>query len=286
MDNDLLKEIELDGLFSLESLHLSLHSLEQFSARNLTSLKCLRLDIKNPIDDRMSLIFENLTSLKELVINGVFSNLNLDSLVNLDKLELYGSINQEFNYELLKNLCEHLQKLSICCSNIDDEQISELFYGHKFPCLLKLTIESSRITKLEKKLFDGFPMLQSLNISYNEELRIIDYDAFSSLTNLVNLYLHDNCIERLDYRTFSKLVNLVTLNLSNNFIMSIEEETFSNLKNLIKLDLTRNRLIISYSRTFYGKDILKKLNLLYKKAAQNLEIFYLDDTNICRKLFE
>ena len=148
-----------------------------------------------------------------------------------------------------------------------------------------MIIESSRITKLEKKLFDGFPMLQSLNISYNEELRIIDYDAFSSLTNLVNLYLHDNCIERLDYRTFSKLVNLVTLNLSNNFIMSIQENTFSNLKNLIKLDLTRNQLI-TYSRKFYGKDIVKKFNLLYKKAAQNLEIFYLDDTNICKKLFE
>lgn len=186
----------------------------------------------------------------------------------------------------MKNLCDHLQKLSICFSNIDDKHITQLFNGHKFPCLLKLKIESNRITKLEKKLFEGFPKLQSLNISYNEELRIIDYDAFSSLTNLVNLYLHDNCIERLDYRTFSKLENLVTLNLNNNFIRSIEEHTFSNLKNLIKLDLTRNRLILSYSRPFYGKDILKKCNLLYNEAAENLEIFYLDDTNICRKLFE
>ena len=79
--------------------------------------------------------------------------------------------------------------------------------GYNFLNLVKFEIKSIKITKLEKKLFDRFPMLQSLIIAYNKELRLIDNGTFSSLTNLVYLNLYNNRIEAIKQRQFSGLIN-------------------------------------------------------------------------------
>lgn len=47
-------------------------------------------------------------------------------------------------------------------------------------------------------MFKGIGTLPNLSISYNQELRIIDSEAFSSLTNLVDLKLRDNRIEKIE----------------------------------------------------------------------------------------
>ena len=54
------------------------------------------------------------------------------------------------------------------------------------------------LTKLEKKLFDGFPLLESLNKTYNTQLQEIDRDAFSNLKQLTSLDLSSNCYNLLD----------------------------------------------------------------------------------------
>ena len=211
-------------------------------------------------------IFEQLSSIKLLRMKGCLSNFNLDSLVNLEKLSLSGEINDDFNFGLLENLSNHLQELSIDLK-IDDYQISKLLDGHNFPCFLTLNLKSSKITKLEKKLFQGFPMLQTLNITYNEKFRSIEYDSFSCLTNLVHFHLNNNCIEKLDNRTFSTLIHLEILNLSNNKIESIGENTFSNLKNLTFLDLSNNLLSTLNPQLFFGLGNLETLDLSHNKLT-------------------
>lgn len=159
---DYIEEVELDGLSSLDYLKLKSTSLERFSARNLKSLKNLYLGFKGLMDECISTkIFENLPNITALRIGGCFSNLNLDSLVNLENLFLEGSINQDLNYGLLKNLSNHLQKL-IFYIKFDDEQIRKLFYDHTFPCLYSLKIENSKMKKIKKEMFKGFPILVML----------------------------------------------------------------------------------------------------------------------------
>lgn len=239
-----------------------MNSLEQFSARNLKSLNQLSLIIKEPINEIVSKrVFENLSAIEELKIEGVFSNLNLDDLVNLKNLNLSGSINNEFNFGLLKNLCNQLEKLEIYLDNIDNEKINQLFFGLRFPNLEELTIEKSKITKLEKKMFDGFPTLKTLHIRFNNDLRIIDFGAFSSLTSLVNFVFNNNSIETLEKGVFSELVKLDTLKLNNNQINDIEENVFSNLANLKDLDLSHNKMSIVKPQSFIGLNGLEKLNL-------------------------
>ena len=278
-------DIELDGLSSLTYIYSYITSLERFSARNLKSLKKFHLVFGGLVNDNMlTNIFKYLSNIDSLFLDGYFSNFNLDCLVNLEKLSLSGSIRNDFNFSLFKNLCDQLQELSINL-NFNDWQIIKLFDGHIFTNLQALKIKSSLMTRLEKKMFQGFPMLQTLIIAYNEKLGEIDSDAFSSLRNLVHLQLNNNSIKKIDHRTFSAL-DLETLDLSENLIESIDANTFSNLKSLKKLDLSSNRqLSILHHQSLLGLENLTKLNLTHNNLSvfdiRILDIGKIKEINIC-----
>lgn len=267
-----LEEIELDGFLSLKELYLQINSLENFKARNLKSLKKLHLFIEQPINKSISMrVFQHLSSIEELNIKGVFSDLNLDSLVNLKSLKINGSIDKDFNNDLFKNICENLQELSISLNGLNEEKFIKLFFGLHFPNLHTLKIGCNQMTKIEKKFFDGFSMLQNLSIYYIKE---IDFDAFSNLTQLVDLVFYNNNLESLDQRTFSKLLNLENLYLSDSRIVSLEENMFSNLKNLANLNLSNNELSMLNPNWFIGLENLKFLNLSKNKLRYfDLRIF-------------
>ena len=240
------RQVELDGLSSLSNLSL------EFDGSMEESLP--------------TKIFEHVSTIKSLYLNGSFSgsfsNLKLDSLVNLDKLLLHGLLEEDFNYDLFENLCTQLRILTLGFSDCDIEQFVKIFNGHVFSSLIVLKIEFSFMTKLdEKKMFQGFPMLNTLNICLNETLQIITNDVFSSLTNLVHLKLESNSIEKLDQTSFSSLVNLESLSLRRNDIEFIGENVFSNLKNLKRLDLSQNSISTLYPQSFNGLDKLITLKL-------------------------
>ena len=230
--------------------------------KNLTSLRFLGLTIKEEsINENLSLVFERVRSITSLNLKGCLSNFNFDSLVNLRSLRLNGNINEDFNYDLLKNVCNDLQAFESHFI-FDQKQFTKLFYGLKFPSLYSLRIERSSIKKLEKKVFQEFQKLHRLKIANNHDLQTIDSDSFSSMSNLVYLDLNDNRIEKIDNRTFSSLIQLKTLNLRHNLIRFIEENTFSNLKNLSELDLSWNILLsVLNPLSFSGLENLKDLNL-------------------------
>ena len=100
--------------------------------------------------------------------------INLDDLVNLEKLIISGQLQVDFNLGLLKNFCTRLKELSIHIINTDHEDISEAFYGLNFPNLVKLDITNGNFTKLEEELLERFPMLQSLRLTGNDQIRIFD----------------------------------------------------------------------------------------------------------------
>ena len=226
------EEIELDGLLSLEYLLLSLDSVNRFSVRNLPSLKHLVLDTKQLNRSLSTQIFGHLTNIKELEVKSLFSDINFDDLVNLEKLTISGKISYDFNFGLLKNLCKHLKELSINITNFDDQISAKLFQFHYFPTLVKLCLTGCKIKKLEKKLFDRFPMLHYLSITFNKELLQISNDAFSNLTNLVHLDLSWNLIESINQIQLSGLIKLETLLLSNSRIESNLNELASRVNNL------------------------------------------------------
>lgn len=181
----------------------------------------------------------------------------------------------DFNVHLFDNVCNQLENITIWCCNLDDKYLEKLYYGRNFPYLSTLSIFcSSANIKLEKKLFDGLRMLQKLIIYQNENLGIIDADAFSNLIELQELHLSESCIEFIDKTMFSYLINLKNLSLCRNQIESIEEDSFSNLHNLENLNLCSNQLRSLNAKSFVGLDNLKYLNLRDNKLVNfDLEIF-------------
>lgn len=72
----------------------------------------------------------------------------LNSSPNIEYLNLVG----RFSY--FKNLSIRLTKLDIDIVNIDNTIIDKLFNGHHFPKLKEFIVKSTKISRLEKKLFD------------------------------------------------------------------------------------------------------------------------------------
>ena len=173
-------------------------------------------------------------NIEKLDLFGIFSYFNLDNFFCLNTLSLEGKIEtNEFNFDLFKNICSQLKSLKIRFDNIGEEILYKMFDGLHFQNLSHLKMDFTIITKLEKKLFDGFSNLNSLIIYVSEMLKIIDHDAFSDLKQLRELHLsHIFCIESVKNQQFSELNNLETLVLECNRIKIIEDDTFSDLNNL------------------------------------------------------
>ena len=208
-------KINVEGLPSLESLNLGFNSSEvHFSIRKLPSLEFLALSMPCAVDENIiSQLLDQVLHIEELRLYGYFSHFNLDHLVNLKKLFLVGTINESFNYDLLKNLCNQLELLKIVLTNSDVNKLC----GHHFSNLQKFCISYCHVKILKKEFFDRFPMLQ-------------------------NLFINDCNLEEIENDAFSNLKQLLFLDLSKNRLTFIEKNTFSNLKNLQILDLSKNEL--------------------------------------------
>lgn len=201
---------------------------------------------------------------------------NLDSMNNLKYLFFSGQINnkEDFNTDLFKNICKSLTYLTIKLRNFDDEVIAKLLCGHNFQNLSNLIIKCTEITKIENKLFDGFPVLESLDLSYNKELETIDSCAFSSLNRLKELRMYNNKLTILHPESFFGLSNLIKLDLSNNKLTHLEPQIFKDLANLEDLDLYNNELthfdlsIMEY----IGK--INQINLSMNPIENEKEILY------------
>lgn len=137
--SETLGEINLDGFPSIESLHLRLKSSNCLSIRNLPSLRHLSLDFASRIDSSiLSQLFENLPTIEYLTLNGILSNINLDSLINLKSLHLNGIVDKYFNFSLFENICNRLEILSIELNQFKD--LYRMFEGHEFSNLNTLYI--------------------------------------------------------------------------------------------------------------------------------------------------
>lgn len=237
-------EIAIEGLSSLKILNLEISSDEiNISLRNVNSVTSFGLDIPITIDEYITTqLFNTMPNIEELRLSGKqLSFFKLENLVNLKKLTLQGTIDDNFNFQLFKSLCNQLEELSVCFDNdVKEELFFKLFDGHHFSNLLILDI-GCNIKRVNKKFLDYFPVLREL--SMNEcKLEMIDDDAFSNLKQLVRLDLSKNLLQTLNNPSFSGLINLEYLNLSNNKIKCIDDFVFSNLKKLQRLNLKRNRL--------------------------------------------
>ena len=241
-------KINIEGLSSLKRLHLGLNSAEiDFSIRNLNSLIILSLFIGCTIDQNiLTKLLDQLKHIRQLFLVGSFSYFNLDYLVNLEVLSLYGPINESFNIELLKNLCNQIMVLKIITLKIEDKTFYKLFDGLTFPNLKAITIQNCNLKVLKKEFINRFPILRKLFI-LNCNLEVIEQDAFSNLKQLYCLDFSSNHIKFIEKDTFSNLNNLKILDLSLNGLTNLDAE-YIGVRNSVKvfLENKKNETFIRY----------------------------------------
>lgn len=206
-----------------------------FSINNLYSLINLEFYTIYTIDQEViTKLLYQVQHIEELHLNGKFSYLNLNNLINLKMLSLEGVLNTDFNFELFKNLSNQLEKIRIYfLSNIDDKTLFELFDGHIFPNLKDFSIRKCNMKKLQKEFFSHFPILKQLFIM-DCNIKMIEQDSFTNLKHLNYLILKDNPLEFIEKNTFSNLKNLQTVYLSYTKLTKLDPE-FLGLGNSVKL---------------------------------------------------
>jgi hypothetical protein len=233
-------KINIEGLPSLRLLHLGANSTQMsFSIRNLISLKYLSLSINCTIDENiLTQLLDQVQHIEQLFLNSInykFSHFSLDRLVNLKKLSLLGGINESFNFEFFKNLCNQLEEIYITIPNIDDKTFVKLFDGHNFSNLQSFVITKYNIKTLKKEFINRFPMLRKLFI-LDCNIEEIEHDAFSNSKQLYCLDLSHNRLKFIQKDTFSDLKNLKILDLSINELRNLDIE-FIGVKNYVKMYL-------------------------------------------------
>ena len=242
-DNYFLDRVNIEGLSSLKTLVLCLSSIEGISFGNQSSLKDLTLFKSEFNNDSIIKLHKMCSNIEELSLKGNFSSLSFDSFLNLKKLSVIGSLLEDFDFELFKNICNQLEYLLIGFDNMHNDGICKLLNGHNFTKVLTLNIFNSKIKRLEKKLFEGFPKIQSLDIYKNKELKTIDKDAFSNLKNLKCLSLTFNeQLSELDPELFSCLENLEKLDLRYNKLTRFDLKIMDYIVKINEINLEDNGL--------------------------------------------
>ena len=198
--------------------------------------------VKNEINnDSCTKLFESFSNIEVLSLDGNFSNISFDSFTNLKGLLICGSLLNNFNFDLFKNICNQLEHLKIAFYNIDDENMFKLLNGKNFPYVSKLEINNSKMTRLEKKLFDRFPMLRSLDVNSNNDLKTIDKDAFWNLKKLKYLSIsNSDKLSELDSELFSRLENLEKLNLRQNKLTRFDLKIMNYIVKVNEINLENN----------------------------------------------
>ena len=235
-------EINIKDLSSIKTLHVGINSFEiHFTIRNLLSLKYFELIIPRIDENNTLRIFDQLQNIEELKLSGNLHNFNLDSFVNLRRLFLCGYIKDGFNFELIKNLSNQLDKLTLLIPKTDYETIFKILNGHNFSNLQNLVIAYCNIRRVEKKFIEQFPSLKILRL-IKCNIETIEDDAFSHLKELTILDLTDNLLKCLYNRQYSGLVALEKIILSKNRIEDIEDGIFSHMKNLKDIHITNYKI--------------------------------------------
>ena len=205
------------------------------------TLSHLTLNV-DPTETFTRRVFENLTDLRELGLNG-FNSAEPGAFKDLDSLEKldlgYSALN-EFNFKSLD---------SKVLPDVSDS-------------LMHLVLHHNDITSLYADMFINLGILSMLDLSWNK-IAVIEKGAFNGLKMLYYLRLDGNNI-RIE-NAYIKDLNetLEVLHLSYNRITHIPEDYFEHFGMLQELYLGRNRITFLSPNTFKGLPMLSNLQLSY-----------------------
>ncbi|KAI8506881.1 hypothetical protein Bbelb_153200 [Branchiostoma belcheri] len=126
-----------------------------------------------------------------------------------------------------------------------------------FSRLMKLSLNSNRLTYIKQAWFTGSKGLSMLILS-NNKIRQIEEGSFRRLTRLYLLDLHNNLLKVVDPSWLFGVKTLRYLDLRSNAIHGISKASFQQLR-LTRLDLRDNDLSCLDGEVLWGQSMLSRL---------------------------
>ena len=117
----------------------------------------------------------------------------------------------------------------------------------------------NKLTSIDLNAFKNLLKLETISLN-NNEIRSLS-GVLSGLSNLINLDLSNNLIERIDWNLFEGAPNLQSIDLHKNKLKVIDASLFKGLDKLIRIDLSSNKLTNLNSRLFNGLMSLTMIEL-------------------------
>uniref|UniRef100_A0AAY4EX83 Reticulon 4 receptor-like 1b n=1 Tax=Denticeps clupeoides TaxID=299321 RepID=A0AAY4EX83_9TELE len=150
---------------------------------------------------------------------------------------------------------------------LQNNKIHRLLRGHFSPTTVTLWIYSNNISYIEPSTFQGFSVLEELDLGDNRHLRSLAAETFHGLGRLHALHLYRCGLSVLPSNIFQGLRNLQYLYLQDNHLEFLQDDIFVDLHNLSHLFLHGNRLWSLHQNTFRGLGALDRL-LLHHNQLQ------------------
>lgn len=196
-----------------------------------------------------------------------------------NKLKMYNSKtltnyleNDQLNREYLEEKHTNIEKILILDLS---EQSWKTIIADTFKSFTQLTVldlHNNLIESLEPTVFEGLSNLKQLYL-YGNSLNRIKSDTFNSLSKLELLTLDDNKIGVLEARLFEGLASLKQLGLSGNRLAQIKSGAFKSLSKLEILRLSDNQIKVLDPNGFEGLVSLKELWLDGNKLSRINDVF-------------
>jgi hypothetical protein len=147
-------------------------------------------------------------------------------------------------------------------SGAEDDDVKKILVTHssipfiitplfaKFQSASLYINDNGGLKRIQSNAFLGARNLKVVVINKNENLRVIEPEAFVGLSQLLRLDLSSNSIESLDETSFSGLNEIQVIDAEKNQISELPANIFASLKTLKQVVLSNNILTALYGRLF------------------------------------
>lgn len=241
-----------------ETVQIGKRDLSRFNCSDYHEKMSYKRFLTNLIDDT-HYIYENRT--KICIDDGKVERVAVNITQNCTRVQF---INKNLNLTRkgIKSFNRNWYKITYSFSVgllIDENEIEEIDDKllNRLPRSVNMVSLNKNKIKLIKSNVTANNNIYQLFLE-NNNIEVIERDAFRRMNNLIELHLKSNLIGNLDF--VASLPNtLVHLVLSDNMISNIPNDTFAQLTRLFYLDLSDNNIQSISGKPFAG---LKKLNVL------------------------
>lgn len=248
LSSNAIKKLDIILPSTLKVLSLSTNELNSIPNNifiNCTELSYLNMGY-NLINFANSTFLNSCRKLQTLLLrNNKIEILNCDSFTGLTSLKELSLSFNNIHYVhpfTFKNISKTLKILEMSFSSSNEDLKINDILNH-LTTLNILVLDNNNIKTITNRTLMFLHEVEFIDLSFNR-ITFIPSDLLQSHihTNLLEIDLSHNLIEKIYSKTFYKLDALHTINLSSNKIGCIENSSFRYLRNINHIDLSYNRL--------------------------------------------